>query len=202
MKRGIELGLAACAACELVVRVTDPVEGGCPRCGVRIHRRKPRARTRAWALLVAAAVLYVPANLLVMMNTEQFPDHRADTIFSGIAYLWTKGSWDLAVVVFLASILIPLVKFLSLGTLLVTTAEHTRWRLRGRTKLYRVLEVIGHWSMLDVFVVALLTAVVQLGRFANVEPGPAILPFAGVVVTTMLAASAFDPREMWDEAPP
>jgi len=94
------------------------------------------------------------------------------------------------------------VKFLSLGTLLVTTAEHTRWRLRGRTKLYRVLEVIGHWSMLDVFVVALLTAVVQLGRFANVEPGPAILPFAGVVVTTMLAASAFDPREMWDEAPP
>jgi paraquat-inducible protein A len=104
------------------------------------------------------------------------------------------------VLVFTASIVIPLVKLASLGVLLVTTGQHSTWRQRGRTKLYRVLEVVGHWSMLDVFVVALLTAVVQVGRFANVQPGPALLPFAGVVILTMLASHSFDPRRIWDAA--
>ena len=182
----------------MVVRAGSPLVGNCPRCGEPVRTRKHNTRTRAWAFLSAAAVLYIPANTLVMMKTEQFPSHREDTILSGIAYLWSEGSWSLAMLVFVASIVIPLVKILALGVLLVTTGQHSAWRRSGRTMLYRVLEVAGHWSMLDVFVVALLTAVVQLGRFANVEPGPAVLPFAGVVILTMLASSSFDPRTIWD----
>ena len=198
MVRGIEVGLASCESCDLVVR-THREGGSCPRCGEPVHPRKVRARARAWALLSAAAILYVPANTLVMMRTEQFPQHREDTILSGIAYLVHEGAWGLGGLVFAASIIVPLVKILSLGVLLVTSERHSPWRRHGRTALFRVLEVVGHWSMLDVFVVALLAAVVQLGRLANVEPGPAVLPFAGVVVLTMLASAAFDPRAIWDE---
>jgi paraquat-inducible protein A len=198
LTRGVDLRLAACDTCELVVHASDPLVGLCPRCGEPVRSRKHNARIRAWAFLSAAAILYIPANTLVMMRTEQFPSHREDTILSGIAFLWAEGSWSLALLVFTASIVIPLVKVAALGLLLVTTGQHSTWRPHGRTLLYRVLEVAGHWSMLDVFVVALLTAVVQLGRFANVEPGPAVLPFAGVVILTMLASSSFDPRAIWD----
>jgi paraquat-inducible protein A len=193
-----ELGIEQCETCELVMRAPHD-ESDCPRCGERIiGRQKSRSSSRCWALLIAAAALYVPANLLPMMKTEQFPLRRSDTIFSGIRFLWSEGSWELAVLVFTASILVPLTKLLVLGFLLVTSSRHSTWRPRTRTKLYRVLEVIGHWSMLDVFVVSLLTAVVQLGRFANVEPGSAVLPFASVVVLTMLASASFDPRTIWD----
>ncbi|HEY4058694.1 MAG TPA: paraquat-inducible protein A [Kofleriaceae bacterium] len=200
MIRGVDMGITACKTCELVVRLGDAYEGLCPRCEEPVRRRRPKAMSRAWAYLMAASLLYVPANVLVMMHTEQLPTKRDDTILSGISFLWTEGSWDLAVLVFTASIVIPLVKLASLGVLLVTTGQHSTWRQRGRTKLYRVLEVVGHWSMLDVFVVALLTAVVQVGRFANVQPGPALLPFAGVVILTMLASHSFDPRRIWDAA--
>lgn len=198
MTRAIDIGLAACETCELVVR-TGPDAGICPRCGEPVHTRKRDARIRTWAFLSAAAVLYIPANMLVMMKTESFSAHREDTVLSGIAFLWSEGSWPLASLVFMASIVIPLVKIASLGVLLVTTRQHSTKARQGRTLLYRVLEVAGHWSMLDVFVVALLAAVVQLGRFAKVDPGPAILPFAGVVILTMLASSSFDPRAIWDE---
>ena len=118
-------------------------------------------------------------------------------ILSGVEFLWNQGSWELAVIVFVASICVPVVKLVALGSLLVLARRRSTWRLVARTRMYRVLEVIGHWSMLDVFVVSLLTAVVQLGRFASVEPGPAVLPFAAVVVLTMLASASFDPRSMW-----
>ncbi|CAN5768364.1 paraquat-inducible protein A [soil metagenome] len=198
MIRGIDLGITACKTCELVVRLGDAREGTCPRCEEPVRLRRPKAMSRCWAYVSAAALLYIPANVLPMMHTEQLPTRRDDTILSGIAYLWTEGSWDLAVLVFTASIVIPLVKLAALGVLLVTTSEHSTWRQRGRTRLYHVLEAVGHWSMLDVFVVALLTAVVQVGRFANVQPGPALLPFAGVVILTMLASHSFDPRRIWD----
>ncbi|HEX4452348.1 MAG TPA: paraquat-inducible protein A [Kofleriaceae bacterium] len=192
-----ELGIDKCETCELVMRAPHD-ESACPRCGERIiARATSRSSSRCWALLIAAAALYVPANVLPMMKTEQFPVRRSDTIFSGIRFLWSEGSWELAVLVFTASILVPLTKLLALGFLLVTSSRRSTWRPRVRTKLYRVLEVIGHWSMLDVFVVSLLTAVVQLGRFANVEPGSAVLPFASVVVLTMLASASFDPRTIW-----
>jgi paraquat-inducible protein A len=195
---GEQLGIEKCETCELVMQAPHD-ESDCPRCGERIiERHETRSSSRCWALLIAAAALYVPANVLPMMKTEQFPLRRSDTILSGIHFLWSEGSWELAVLVFMASILVPLTKLLVLGFLLVTSSRHSTWRPRVRTKLYRVLEVIGHWSMLDVFVVSLLTAVVQLGRFANVEPGSAVLPFASVVVLTMLASASFDPRTIWD----
>jgi len=198
MTRAIDIGLVACEACELVMRAQDPITGVCPRCGDHIQRRKPRSIMRPLAFMIAAAALYLPANTLPMMVTEQFPLHRSDTILSGVAFLWREGSWLLAVIVFSASILVPMLKLTALATLLVSSARRSTWRPRGRTKLYRVLELVGHWSMLDVFVVALLAAVVQLGRFASVEPGPAVFPFAGVVVLTMLASASFDPRGIWD----
>jgi paraquat-inducible protein A len=198
MTRAPDLGVIACEGCELVMRAPRDADGKCPRCGETVRHRNPYAASRSWALLIAAAALYVPANMLTMMHTEQFPLRRSDTILSGIEFLWNEGSWELAVIVFVASICVPLVKLLALGLLLVTSQRRSTWRPRARTKLYRVLEVVGHWSMLDVFVVTLLTAVVQLGRFATVEPGPAVLPFAGVVVLTMLASASFDPRAIWD----
>lgn len=197
--RGIELGLVACETCELVVRGAG---GSCPRCGAPLHARKPDASRRAWALLATALALYLPANLLVVMHTEQFPHRRDDTILSGIAYLWHKGSPGLAAIVFLASVVVPILKIATLGVLLVSAQRGAAWARRGRTRAYRVLETIGHWSMLDVCVVALLTAVVGTGRFARVAPGPAVIPFAGVVIATMLASAAFDPRAIWDRRSP
>jgi paraquat-inducible protein A len=196
--RAIDVGLVACETCELVMRAQDPITGTCPRCSERIERRKPRSIMRPLAFLIAAMALYVPANTLPIMVTEQFPLHRTDTILSGVAFLWREGSWLLAALVFAASVLVPMLKVGAMGTLLATSAFRSSWRPRGRTKLFRVLEIVGHWSMLDVFVVALLAAVVQLGRFANIEPGPAVVPFAGVVVLTMLASASFDPRAIWD----
>lgn len=198
MTRAIEIGLVACETCELVMRVHEPVRGICPRCSEAIRRRKPYPTSRPLAFLVAAAALYIPANTLPMMRTEQFPLHREDTVLSGIAFLWSEGSWLLAALVFAASVVVPMVKLGALGTLIAISARRSAWRRKGRTKLYRVLEIVGHWSMLDVFVVALLAAVVQLGRFASVEPGPAVVPFAGVVLLTMLASASFDPRAIWD----
>jgi paraquat-inducible protein A len=200
IKRGAEVGLATCETCELVINLGRGADGAvCPRCNTAVHFRKPRSRTYAIALLIGAAALYFPANVLVIMETEQYPEHRHDTILSGVVFLWQVGSWDLAVLVFSASIMVPILKILALTFLVLTTSRHSTWQPRMRTKLYRVLEVIGHWSMLDVFVVALLTAVVQLGRFGRVTPGPAVVPFAGVVVLTMLASASFDPRSIWDQ---
>jgi len=196
MKTADELGVIACPLCELVMRAPDG-DADCPRCGQFLPRVSRRGIGKCWALVIAAVALYFPANVLPMMHTEQFPMHRDDTILSGIRFLWREGSWELAVLVFAASILVPLTKLIVLGFLLVTSSRRSTWRPRVRTKMYRALEVIGHWSMLDVFVVSLLTAVVQLGRFASVEPGPAVLPFASVVVLTMLASASFDPRTIW-----
>jgi paraquat-inducible protein A len=201
--RAQDLGVIECHTCELVMRAAAAdVVGQCPRCGETVRRRKVDGRTRSWALLIAAAALYVPANTLTMMHTAQFPMTRSNTVLSGVEFLWNRGSWDLAAIVFIASIVVPVVKMLTLAVLLVIAHRGTSRHARAHTTVYRVLEAVGHWSMLDVFVVALLTAVVQLGRFATVAPGPAVLPFAGVVVLTMLASASFDPRTIWDRVTP
>lgn len=153
----------------------------------------PRDTRRAWAFLIAAAALYVPANLLPIVYTTKFPLERRDTIVSGIQLLWDTHACGLAAIVFTASVVVPLAKIIALALVM---RRSSRYR-RARTTTMRVLERIGQWSMLDVFVVALLTSLVHLGRFANAEAGPAIVPFAGVVVLTMLAAFAFDPRTIW-----
>lgn len=201
MIRGVDVQLASCHGCDLVIRmrgVDRDAIAACPRCDAAVRFRKRNARSHVLALGVAAAALYFPANALTIMYTEQFPERRADTILSGVKFLWDRGSWALAAIVFTASIVVPVLKLGALGFLVISTTRHSAWRPRARTRLYRVLEVIGHWSMLDVFVVALLAAVVQLGQFARVSPGPAVLPFAGVVILTMLASASFDARAIWD----
>jgi len=154
--------------------------------------------SRCWALLVAAYILYIPANLLTMMETGSIISYRRDTIISGVVELWRTGSWAIAVIVFIASVTIPLLKLISLTLLLVSVQRGSKWHPRQRTRLYRLLELVGRWSMLDIYVVTLLVALVQLGPMGTVKAGPAALAFGAVVVLTMFASMQFDPRLIWD----
>jgi len=195
-------GLITCRICSLLSRAEDTIhELRCLRCGGALHVRKPQSVQRTLALLLAAAILYVPANVLPIMHTSTVVYDGDDTIMSGVVTLWSGGSWPLAVLVFMVSIVVPTVKIISLGLLVVSTHRGWRWRLHERALLYRMIELIGRWSMLDVFVVALLVALVQLRGVATIHAGLGAVAFAAVVVLTMYAAQAFDPRLMWDRVP-
>ncbi|HEX7816970.1 paraquat-inducible protein A [Dyella sp.] len=199
LPRAHELGLIGCHVCGLVCRESgDLHDAACPRCGAPLHRRKHGSYMRTWALLIAAFIFYIPANFLPIMRTVSLGDVDDNTILSGIIELWVKGSPDLAIIVFTASIVVPMLKFLAMGLLLVTSHRRTGWGQRQRAKLYRLVEFIGYWSMLDVFVVALLTALVQFGVFSLVAPLPGVVFFGLTVVLTMLASMSFDPRFIWD----
>jgi paraquat-inducible protein A len=192
------LGLLACPTCHLVSRAPRAPAAVCPRCDSPLHVRKLRSVGRCWAFLIAAMALYVPANTLPIMYTSSLFGSQDDTIMSGVLFLWDSGSWYLALIVFVASILVPLAKILGLALLLVSVQLGSRWRPLERARLYRLVESIGRWSMLDIFVVALLVTVVQLSALAAVRAGPAALAFGAVVVLTMIAAQSFDPRLIWD----
>ena len=196
--RAAQLGIIGCHVCGLVCRAPTGDDAACPRCGAALHRRKRDSIGRTWALLVAAFILYIPANVLPIMRTVSLGDIDDNTIISGVVELWVKGSPSLAVIVFTASIVVPMTKFLVLGTLLASTQRRSRWALRQRAKLYRAVEFIGYWSMLDVFVVALLTALVRFGFFSEVEPLPGVVFFGLTVILTMFSSMSFDPRLMWD----
>lgn len=194
-----EQGLCSCHVCNLVSRRPDgEAPAHCPRCGASLHFRKPGSVSRCWALLVAAYVLYIPANLLTIMETGSLFNYRKDTIVSGVVHLWKTGSWLIAVIVFIASVTIPLLKLISLTLLLISVQRRSRWHPRQRTRLYRMVELVGRWSMLDIYVVALLASLVQLGTMATVKAGPGALAFGAVVVLTMFASMQFDPRLIWD----
>jgi len=195
--RGAALGLIGCEACGLVVEHAI-AEAPCPRCGSPLHARKPDSLNRSWAFLVAAFILYLPANLLPVLHSSKLFKEWSDTIMSGVVSLWHDGSYDLAIVVFTASVVVPLLKMGALALLLVQVQRGSSYLPRERTRLYRILEFIGHWSMLDVFAVALLIALVHFGSLANAEPGAGIVAFGAVVVLTMLATMSFDPRLIWD----
>jgi paraquat-inducible protein A len=195
-------GLMACHSCGLVCRPAGHGHGAhgdwCPRCSAPLHFRKPDSLTRTWAFLIAAVILYIPANVLPVMYTSSLFGSQTDTIMSGVVYLWVSGSWPLAVVVFTASILVPLAKIFALAVLAGTVQLRSTWQPYQRTRLYRIVELVGRWSMLDIYVIAILVALVQLKAVATIQAGPAALAFAGVVVLTMLAAMSFDPRQIWD----
>jgi paraquat-inducible protein A len=196
-----ELGLIACHACGAVYRMPPAhadTQPRCWRCHVRLHSRKPNSLARAWALLIAAAILYLPANLIPIMTTSTLLQQRDDTIMSGVIALWQAGSVEISIVVFVASIVVPIAKISVLAMLLVTTQRRSVWRRHERAKLYRFVEFIGYWSMLDVFVVALLVGLVHFRGFADVQPGGGAVAFAAVVVLTMIASKSFDPRLIWD----
>ncbi len=192
-------GLLACEACGLVSRAQPhDAHQVCARCGSHVHLRKPHSIERTWALLIAAAVMYIPANVLPVMVTGSFLGTEEDTILSGVVYLWVSGSWPLALVVFIASITVPMLKLIAIALLLITTQLRLRWRPRDRTKLYRMVEFVGRWSMLDIFVVAILAGLVQIQSLATIRAGLGAVAFGSVVVLTMIAAMTFDPRLIWD----
>jgi paraquat-inducible protein A len=190
------LGLAACQTCGLLSHGQDGSR--CPRCATHLHSRKPYSISRTWSLLIAAMVLYVPANLLPMMHTSALFGSQSDTIMSGIAYFWNSGSWYLALIIFFASILVPMLKMIGLLVLLVSVQLRLRWQQDQRTRLYRLIDVIGRWSILDIYVVAIIVTLVRFGVLGSVEPGAGAAAFGAVVVLTLLAAMSFDPRLIWD----
>ncbi len=191
-------GLMSCHACGQVCRAVAGASCRCPRCQAVVHLRKSDSLNRTWALLAAAYILYIPANLLPIMETRSLFGVQQDTIMSGIVYLWLSGSIGLALVVFIASIMVPLLKLLALTLLAASVRLRPTWRPRQRTRLYRLLEAVGRWSMLDIFVVALLAALVQIKSLASIMAGPGAAAFGAVVVLTMLASMSFDPRLIWD----
>ncbi|HJV65178.1 MAG TPA: paraquat-inducible protein A [Geomonas sp.] len=193
------LGLYSCHVCNLVSRPRSmSKQSSCPRCGTELHFRRPSSIARCWAFLIAAYILYIPANVLVMMETGSLISYRKDTIMSGVIHLWNNDNKMIAAIVFIASITIPILKLISLTFLLLSVQRRSRWRPRQRTALYRVVEGVGRWSMLDIYVVTLLAALVQLGNMAVVKAGPAAIAFGAVVVLTMFASMEFDPRLIWD----
>ena len=170
----------------------------CPRCGAAMHRRKPNSIARTWALIVTAAILYVPANLLPVMTVIHFGRGEPDTILSGVKQLIGAGMWPVALLVFFASITVPVLKLIGLTFLLITTQRRSRWRLRDRGLMYRIIEQVGRWSMVDIFMISILVALVNLGTIATIEPDVGAICFAAVVIITMFASMSFDPRLIWD----
>jgi len=193
------LDLLICHSCGQLSRAAPGVhEAACARCGAHLHVRKPNSISRTWAFLIAAVIAYIPANLLPVMETGSIFGSQSDTIMSGVIYLWTSGSWPLALLIFFASITVPALKIISLVYLCLSVQFRSNWRPKDRARLYRVVEFVGRWSMLDIFVVAILVALVQFSALATIRPAPGVLAFATVVVLTMFAAQTFDPRLIWD----
>jgi len=196
-----QLGLLSCHTCHLLSEAPAGETHDhlyCPRCGAPLHERKPNSLARTWALVCAATILYIPANVLPMTVTSALGTTQADTIMSGVIYFIHSGSWEIAAVIFIASVFVPLLKLLILVILLLSVQFRWHWRPKDRTALYRLTEMVGRWSMLDVYVVTILVALVKLGAVASIEAGPAAVYFAAVVVITMIAAESFDPRLIWD----
>ena len=192
-------GFVACTTCHLL---SHPGPAGepdhCPRCGSGLIARRPRSIEYTWALVIAAAILYIPANALPVLVTNSLGSTESDTIISGVIYLYHSGSPILALIVLVASVVIPLGKLVALGYLCMSVQRGWVKNNHDRTRLYRMVELIGRWSMLDVFVDAFIVAMVQLQPLMSVEPGSGVVYFMVVVVLTMLAAQTFDPRLIWD----
>jgi paraquat-inducible protein A len=190
---------AVCHECGLLSRLSGRAahEARCPRCGGGVHPRKVRSLERTWAFLIAAAACYLPANALPVMTVTSLGKSEPTTILGGVIYL-VHHDWPLAVIVFTASVLVPILKMVILVLLLTTVQRQSSWRPEERTRLYRITETVGRWSMVDIYVVTILTALVRLGSLATIQADTGAVFFGAVVVLTMLAAEAFDPRLIWD----
>lgn len=187
------------AACHLCCRLASADLHHCPRCGSAMHLRKPASIQRTLALLITASILYIPANMLPIMITTHLGSSEPSTILGGVVLLIKLGSVPIAAVIFIASVLVPLSKLFSLFYLCWSVEKGSATNSRQNTTVYRLAELVGKWSMVDVFVVAILVALVNLGGLMVIKPGGAALAFAGVVMVTMVAAESFDPRLMWDK---
>jgi paraquat-inducible protein A len=189
-------GLACCHVC---LKVALETLHRCPRCGAGLHIRVPNSIQQTSALIVTAVLLYIPANVLPIMTTTQLGRATHSTILGGVVLLAHHGDYPIAAVIFIASVFVPIGKLLALSWLCWSVSRKQPTSHRERTRLYRLTELVGKWSMTDVFVVAILVALIHLGGLLRITPGPAALAFGGVVVATMLAAHSFDPRLIWDQ---
>lgn len=194
-----QAGLVSCTTCSLLSRPAQPATPGyCPRCGQRLVWRRHNSIQYTWALVIAAAICYIPANVLPVLHTTALGSTESDTIMGGVIFLYESGSWPLALIVLVASVMIPLGKLVALSYLLITVQRGSKVKSHERTRLYYVIEFVGRWSMLDVFVDAFIVALVQLSPLMSVEPGLGVVFFMAVVILTMLAAQTFEPRLIWD----
>ncbi len=194
--------IISCKTCGLMQRLEELPPGAaaeCGRCGSILSRRKVDSLRRTAAFALAALIFYLPANIYPILRMEYYGAYSESTVWDGCVKLFQDGQWPVAAIVFLASILIPLFKLLGLIFLVVTAKfKSARWR-QERTWIYRIIDVIGPWAMLDVFLLAVLVALVKLEQLATVLPGPGLLAFTSVVVLTILASASFDPKLIWDE---
>jgi paraquat-inducible protein A len=194
--------IIACETCDLLQRLEELQPGmvaECSRCGWVLTKRKVNSLGRTAALSLAALVLYLPANIYPILRMDYYGAYSENTVWDGCVRLFQDGQWLVAVIVFLASIMIPLFKLMGLFYLTVTTKLRSRRRRHERTWIYKFIEVIGPWAMLDVFLLAILVSLVKLEQLASVYPGPGLVPFASVVVLTILASASFDSKLIWDE---
>ena len=197
--RAIDAGILICAEChELNRQDAEADSQTCTRCGALVHGRRPNSLMRTWALLITAAILYIPANMLPIMTINSLGQGAPSTIMAGVIELVQHGMFPIAAVVFVASIVVPTFKLVGIALLLWSVQRHQPMSARQRILMYRFIEFIGRWSMLDIFVIAILVAVVNFGRLASVEAGFGAIAFASVVILTMIAAVTFDPRLIWD----
>jgi len=193
----LQSGLWHCHTCALLVEQHEHADL-CPRCHDHLHARKPDSLARTWALLAAAVMMLLPANILPVMTVIRFGQGEPSTILAGVEHLIFAGMWPLGLIVFFASIMVPVSKLLALLYLLLSVQLRSHWRPADRTRLYRMTEMIGSWSMVDIFIIGILTSLVSLDALSTIRPGVAASYFAAAVVLTMLAAQSFDPRLIWD----
>ncbi len=189
---------AGLVGCETCGKVAEAGRVQCTRCGKMLHSRRDASLQRVWAWLLVGIMCYIPANTLPMLVTSTLGRTSASTIGGGVIELIGHDAYGVAAIVALASIVIPVFKFLVIGYLALSIRHRVSMSIHGRTRLYEIVEFIGRWSMIDVFVVAILTALVQLGFVASINPGLAAVFFALSVTFTMLSAQAMDPRLIWD----
>jgi paraquat-inducible protein A len=189
-------GLASCHTC---YKLAPASEHKCPRCGSGLHLRTTDSLQRTMALLITATLLYIPANVLPIMTTTMLGTSEPSTILGGVVLLIHHGSYPIAAVIFIASVMVPTGKLIAISWLCWSVARKQKTSLHQRTRMYRVVEFVGKWSMTDVFVVAVLVALIQLGGLLSINAGSAAIAFGGVVVVTILAAESFDPRLIWDQ---
>ena len=193
--KAADRGLAGCDTCG---KVSPVAQKRCPRCGSSLHLRKPASIEGTVALMTAAAVLYIPSHLLPIMTVVELGKVTNHTIIGGMMSFWETGAYPIAIVIFVASIMIPLLKIGALVWLCAAASGITHPSPKALGRVYLVTELLGRWSMIDIFVVGIMVSVVQLGNYMTVTPGPGALAFGGVVVLTMLAAMRFEPRLLWD----
>ena len=200
--RAIDHRIGCCPTCHQLVEFPPPaaeaVAAYCPRCGTEVHLRKPGAIQNTWALVLTSIVFYIPANLLPMMHVHTFAGTQSDTIMSGVIYFLETGSYLIGAVIFIASIFVPVVKILIIIYLLLSVQLGWTGKYHERKRLYQLTEIIGRWSMVDVYVVSIMIALVHFGGLTEIKAGEGAFFFLLVVIVTMLAAMSFDPRLIWD----